>query len=559
MIKAFVSGLTFEDGLSVKLAEDSILAVIGPNNVGKSASLANIRAKIAGDDAPRSALASLDLAKQTTLKEILEEHSNFQDAGGNLQLSGHHFHFTNLEGWWNQSGAVGTYFAKRLVSNLTTRDRLLDCDPQPHFDARTPHTPDHPFQRMYADDGLELKVSAAFRKAFKKDVVIHRSASQIIPAYIGTKPKLKKGEDRFSRAYVDRLEALDKLEQQGDGVRSMASVIGRVLTEEKAIQLIDEPEAFLHPPHAKLVAEIIAQESAGRQTFIATHSSAVIQGLLGGQSDKVSVVRLMRSTKGITATHLPTNDIQQLWRDPILRFSNVLDGLFHDGVIVTEADADCRFYEGLNGQVTKEEDRLDLHYTYSGGKDRIPVIVKAMRALKVPVVSILDFDVLNNDQPLRRIIEAHGGDWLSFSADWTAVKKAVEASPRFLGGDKFKKEVNAVLATITAGNAVSKEALSAIKKLTRNASAWDGVKDVGLQIIPSGTPTVTAKRLLKNLKDIGIFVAPHGEMEGFCRSIGGHGPRWVEEVMQRDLKTDPELSAARGFVAEIQSFLLAAM
>lgn len=233
--------------------------------------------------------------------------------------------------------------------------------------------------------------------------------------------------------------------------------------------------------------------------------------------------------------------------------------MFHDGVIVTEADANCRFYEGLNGQVTKDEDRLDLHYTYSGGKDRIPVIVKAMRALKVPVVSILDFDVLNNDQPLRRIIEAHGGDWLSFSADWTAVKKAVEASPRFLGGDRFKTEGNAVLATITAGNAVPKEALSAIKRLTRNASAWDGVKDVGLQIIPSGTPTVTAKRLLNNLKDIGIFVAPHGEMEGFCRSIGGHGPRWVEEVMQRDLKTDPELSAARGFVAEIQSFLLAAM
>ena len=45
---------------------------------------------------------------------------------------------------------------------------------------------------------------------------------------------------------------------------------------------------------------------------------------------------------------------------------------------------------------------------------------------------------------------------------------------------------------------------------------------------------------------------PVGEMEGFCKSIGGHGPRWVQEVLEnRDLADDPELETARRFVHEI--------
>ena len=36
------------------------------------------------------------------------------------------------------------------------------------------------------------------------------------------------------------------------------------------------------------------------------------------------------------------------------------------------------------------------------------------------------------------------------------------------------------------------------------------------------------------------------------RSVGGHGPRWVQQVIEeRDLATDPDLERARKFVREI--------
>jgi hypothetical protein len=41
-------------------------------------------------------------------------------------------------------------------------------------------------------------------------------------------------------------------------------------------------------------------------------------------------------------------------------------------------------------------------------------------------------------------------------------------------------------------------------------------------------------------------------MEGFCKSIGGHGPSWVQTVLDtKEVATDPELQLARDFVAKI--------
>ena len=51
---------------------------------------------------------------------------------------------------------------------------------------------------------------------------------------------------------------------------------------------------------------------------------------------------------------------------------------------------------------------------------------------------------------------------------------------------------------------------------------------------------------------MGLWIVPVGELEGFCKSVGGHGPRWVQQVIEeRDLANDPELQRAREFVSEI--------
>jgi energy-coupling factor transporter ATP-binding protein EcfA2 len=556
MIRAHFTNLTFANGLAVELQANSILVILGPNNSGKSAALADIKGLL--NDEPHKQLVITDgtLHRDTPLDVIKEIFAPALDGGGAYRFPGFAFHETAFETWWTDDHrSVGGFLSKQLISDLTTRARLADCDPAPAFDARVPFAADHPFQHMYRRPELEAATSSAFREAFKQDLILHRSGGSFIPAYVGVRPVLRKGEDRISSSYIDRVEKLSKLELQGDGIRSFVSILSRVLTEDRSIQIIDEPEAFLHPPQARMIAEHVARHGGGRQTIVATHSSDIVQGLLSGHADRVSVVRLTRRNLSPTASYLPPAEIAALWRDPILRFSNVLDGLFHDAVIVSEADADCRFYEAVANVTVDVEQRPDIHYTYSGGKHRIPVVVAALVGLKVPVVTVADFDLLNDEQPLHRVVEAHGGAWDLIEADWREVKRAVEAKEAFLGGDQFRKDVQVLLKGYGNGVAVPKEVLRQIKTLARRASPWDNIKSSGLAAIASGAPTVAAKRLLEALRQIGIFVAPSGEMEGFCRSIGGHGPRWVEEALKRDLRTDSEFDDARKFASSIISHL----
>jgi hypothetical protein len=49
----------------------------------------------------------------------------------------------------------------------------------------------------------------------------------------------------------------------------------------------------------------------------------------------------------------------------------------------------------------------------------------------------------------------------------------------------------------------------------------------------------------------GLHVVEVGELEGYVRTEGGHGPKWVNAVLTRELATDPELEAARKFVQAV--------
>ena len=53
-------------------------------------------------------------------------------------------------------------------------------------------------------------------------------------------------------------------------------------------------------------------------------------------------------------------------------------------------------------------------------------------------------------------------------------------------------------------------------------------------------------------KQMGLWIVPVGELEGFCKPVGAKGPRWVQQVIEeRELATDPDLERARKFVREI--------
>ena len=54
----------------------------------------------------------------------------------------------------------------------------------------------------------------------------------------------------------------------------------------------------------------------------------------------------------------------------------------------------------------------------SNGKQNMAQYVSRLRKLGVRAVSCPDLDILNNDNVLRPLVEAHGGTWADLQADY---------------------------------------------------------------------------------------------------------------------------------------------
>jgi hypothetical protein len=335
-------------------------------------------------------------------------------------------------------------------------------------------------------------------------------------------------------------------------MRSFAGVLLHTCLGGESILLIDEPEAFLHPPQARQLARtLVSEKPNGRQIFIATHSGDILRGILNSDHSNVRIVRIQRSGNVNTARELDNSQINQVWSDSLLRYSNILDGIFHELVVVGESDSDCRFYAAILDSLFRAENpndrQPDVMFTHCGGKARLALVVRALRHLGVPTVCITDFDVLNSEHPLCDIVESFGGTWSDFKADWKLVKNSIDQKKPELNTEEITRDIKTVLDGISEP-VFPPLAKQRIQSILRRSSPWTAAKEVGKAFVPKGDPTQACDRLLKQLRAIGIFVVEVGELEGFARSVGNHGPAWVNEVLKRDIGTDPEFGPARDFV-----------
>jgi hypothetical protein len=555
VVGAFVKAATFSDGTTVSFRENDIVVLVGPNNVGKSAALGDVFELFHTRDAKRRVVTRVEPRIKGTFEELLswlDATSYVYRHPGNPLFAVHNQNVNAQDAklWWTNYASHGLRDLTRFFCrHLTTAYRLEAVKP-PQAISLTSSAPQHPIHYLQRDDSVEKRVSGYFRQAFGKDVIVHHNSGSDVPLYIGERPAFQPGEDRVSSRYLRELEQLPKLHEQGDGMRSFAGVLLHALVGHHTAVLLDEPEAFLHPPQARLLGRMLAKETPGaRQLFIATHSADVLQGLLDANKGNVRVIRITREGNTNHVRELQTADVQRLWADPLLRHSDVLNGLFHEKVVVCESDADCRFYAAILDTLFDDEllQRSDIMFVHCGGKGRIPTVVSALRAVGVSVCAVTDFDVLNDENPLRPIYESLGGNWNEIGGDWKTVKTSIESKKPELNAVEVRKEIEAVLAGIQNGS-FPKAATQQIQTILRRSSPWATAKAVGKAFVPAGDPHTTCNRLLECLGEKGLFAVEVGELEAFARSIGGHGPQWVNEVLPKVATRDPELNVAREFV-----------
>jgi hypothetical protein len=259
-------------------------------------------------------------------------------------------------------------------------------------------------------------------------------------------------------------------------MRSFAAVIlGLLSTSEQSILLLDEPEAFLHPPQARLLGEFIARERPAKsQLFIATHSIDVLQGLMSVASASLRVVRLQRDGAINRVKELSKRRTQEIAADPLMHYSDVLSGIFHERAIICESDADCMFYRSVLSLPSIRGERYpDVVFLHASGKHRMCVLNDALRSLGVRTDIIVDIDILRDEPTLKRICIQSGVDWEAIESDTRSLRTAIEQQRAALNSGDIRKAIEQLLATAPEAGEFPKQKREEIEAVFRKASPWD--------------------------------------------------------------------------------------
>lgn len=551
--------ITFSDGTTLTLDEDDIVVFVGPNNAGKSAALRDLEAWVAKSIAG-AVIKDAKMRKTGNKDDLLAYlEANAQKHGDRANISyggiGYSIHHSNLY-YFDQERdrhPVAPFFANRLA----TENRIQGSNAAPPI-ALFHEPPSHPIHILLMDPALATDISDKFRRAFGEDLTPFRAGGSSYPLYIGKKPVVPVGKDELSREFVESLQRSNiRLELQGDGMRSFAAVLLHVLAARThTIQFLDEPEAFLHPPQARLLGRYIAESRVSNsQLFISTHSPDILDGLIEGGSSKVRIVRLRRDGDLNRTKELSKVKTKDIAKDTLARFSRVFDGIFFEHVIICESDADCLLYQSiLNLDVISGDRRPDVLFVHTSGKHRMGKLAETLRSLDVPVSVIADIDLLSEENTFRELVCKLGGDWANLAHHWKAISDAVVSIRPPLNAGQISQMIATEIEGITGTGGFPTANERNIKQIFRTVSPWSSLKQSGRSALPAGEAIKHFDALAEKCSQFGLWIVPVGEIEGFCRSIGSHGPGFVEKVIEeRKLADDPELQEARDFIARIWS------
>lgn len=546
----FIEKLSFNDGTELQIGHSDIVIFTGANNAGKSQVLKDIDAMMDSKGAKGIVSTSLEMQYSGEIKEIIDD---YKTKDGKYRIGGNIFNeFNTIEQCWSNKERLFTSYYK---NRLSTEMRLQASNNAPSFDTLY-QDPTMPVQQLYLNDHLEEKISNLFHEAFNEYLIVNRVGGSTIPIHVGQPPVKAAGEDRVSAGYLDKLRNLPILQNQGDGMRSFAGILLDVFTTQKTVTMIDEPEAFLHPPQARLLGRMLVKNKPNdRQLFISTHSEDFLKGLLDADSDNVKIVRINREGFVNHIKVLDNEGVKKLWKDSILRYSNILSGLFHSKVVICESDTDCRFYQAILDSLYEGKNVVspDILFTHSNGKERLKVVIAALRALNVKVVVVPDIDVLDKEATFKTICDEIGVDYNSISGQWKTINEYVKSQRAQLDTEDAKKDIKAILDGITTPQ-LTKDDIEQIKKKLKASTAWAKVKEVGKAFFSGGAYT-DLNNLMNICKQSGLFIVPVGELESFYKPAANkHATAWVDIVMGLNLSNDPELAEARKFVEEIVAF-----
>lgn len=488
---------------------------VGPNNSGKTKILEEMRRVCSGQSsgAERLILKEITLCQLSEDEgrrcvEFLKSTERLMQVGDKLRISDGSMTTTITPALLKKvfstpqeprhRASFCQFYLKAKTLFLDGRSRLKLVEPQAAGNFQKPTTT---LSRLFTNDDRRERLRRIVLDAFGTHLVIDPTEMGKLKVRLSSRAPVSASEERgIDAAAVSFHGAAQLIESASDGIKAFTGSLIALLAEDPEIVLIDEPEAFLHPPLAtKLGKELsLAAQEGRRRLFASTHSANFVMGCIQAGAP-ATIIRLTFKAGVGTARVLPSEDIVRLMRNPLLRSTGTLQGLFFESVVVTESDADRAFYQEVNERLLRSGSPKairDCLFINAQNKQTVAAIVRPLRDLGIPVAAVVDIDIL-----------CEGGTvWQNF----LACGFIPELQRGQLG--QYRAAIHAKY-----------------QQLNLNAKREGGIDAL------SGDDRNAAQNLLDELGRHGLFVVPHGELESWLPKLQatGHGPGWLIDIFQR--------------------------
>jgi len=386
----------------------------------------------------------------------------------------------------NPNGDVRHYYSTFLslfTLRLDGKSRLGLTDPQPAGDLQ--NTPQNHLAHLFVDNIARAELRRVVFEAFGKYIVIDPTDIGKLRLRLSSRPPIdereEKGWDSQSQAFHGSATLIS---DASDGVKAFVGMLTTIIAGEPKVTLIDEPEAFLHPSLcARLGKEITsALKESDRRLFVATHSASFLMGCVQGGAP-INIVRLTYDYATATARLMAKDKLTPLMRNPLLRSIGVLNALFYNAVVVTEADADRAFYQEVNERLLSANDPRGLDsclFLNAQNKQTVWDIVKPLRELGIPAVGVVDIDVLKE------------------------------------GGAVWQKPLDGAFTPQLSHAALHSERGALLKAFLTTGK--DMKRDGGVAVL-NASDREACLNLFSTLADYGVFVVPTGEVESWLPAM----------------------------------------
>ena len=551
-----IKKIKFNDNTEIELSNDDIVVFVGANNVGKSRALKDIKNDILESSSKKVIVDEIEY-QDTNFEEInmMNYFKNNFELGPNgydIAVDVNYTYNYNEHNFQNVKSG-DKHFYKVLFSFLSTESRLNMTAPISYSFIKDKLSFGI-MRKLERDKKSITKLNDILFSCFGKKIDISEGLWQgaVSKLYkFGTKDEIDKSVSADTREARCLLEVLENLDDQGDGIRSAVAILASLITTTHSLYLIDEPETFLHPPQAKILGRNIVDLSQNKQCFISTHNIDLLRGMLEKDYARIKIIKINR-TDNVNEFHVLDNDsIKVISNDKNLKYSNILNGLFYNTVVLCENESDCKFYSALLEKIDSDCYQNTL-FCAVGGKDQFKIIIPLLNKLKINFLVIADLDLINNRDKLKDLINSiEDNKYNQISSIHNDFLNLFES-----GADNQVKKQSVIkeeiLSFITDAPYMSDETASKIRQVLKNISHLKLLKNCGKSCLPAGECVQKYNQIIYFLNESNIFVVECGEIERFITEIDGHGSLWVEEVFKKYPTLDePEYTNAKEFIKKV--------